>query len=79
MASRRHIWQQFLTRTAGTEVFSNEQLETLAGVSLNGRQIKNVLKTAHLLAWSQEKPLAYEHVQTVLKLRDASSAIANGV
>ncbi|RHZ57982.1 ATP-binding protein [Aspergillus thermomutatus] len=79
MTSRRHIWQQFLTRTAGTERFSNEQLETLAGVSLNGRQIKNVLKTAHLLAWSQEKPLAYEHLQTVLKLRDATSPIANGV
>ncbi|KAF7114925.1 hypothetical protein CNMCM5793_000695 [Aspergillus hiratsukae] len=79
LTSRRHIWQQFLTRTAGTEVFSNEQLETLAGVSLNGRQIKNVLKTAHLLAWSQEKPLAYEHVQTVLNLRDATSPIANRV
>lgn len=79
MTSRRHIWQQFLTRTAGTEQFSDEQLETLAGVSLNGRQIKNVLKTAHLLAWSQEKPLAYEHLQTVLKLREATLHTANGV
>jgi hypothetical protein len=77
--SRHHIWQQFLDRTAGTEKFSDEQLETLAGVSLNGRQIKNVFKTAHLLAWSQEKPLTYEHLQTVLKLKDATSPTANGV
>ncbi|GIC93697.1 ATP-binding protein [Aspergillus udagawae] len=77
--SRHHIWQQFLDRTAGTEKFSDEQLETLAGVSLNGRQIKNVFKTAHLLAWSQEKPLTYEHLQTVLKLKDTTSPTANGV
>ncbi|GFF52757.1 ATP-dependent zinc metalloprotease FtsH [Aspergillus udagawae] len=77
--SRHHIWQQFLDRTAGTEKFSDEQLETLAGVSLNGRQIKNVFKTAHLLAWSQEKPLTYEHLQTVLKLKDATSPTGNGV
>ncbi|GFG19332.1 ATP-dependent zinc metalloprotease FtsH [Aspergillus udagawae] len=77
--SRHHIWQQFLDRTAGTEKFSDEQLETLAGVSLNGRQIKNVFKTAHLLAWSQEKPLTYEHLQTVLKLKDATSPTPNGV
>ena len=76
--SRRHIWSQFLTRTAGTAKFSEEQLDTLAAISLNGRQIKNVIKTAHLLSWSQEKPLAYEHLQTVLDLRDANKSVSNG-
>ncbi|EAW12080.1 ATP-binding protein [Aspergillus clavatus NRRL 1] len=79
ITSRRHIWSQFLTRTAGTANFSGEQLDSLAAVKLNGRQIKNVVKTAHLLSWSQEKPLAYEHVQTVLNLRDAHKPVSNGV
>jgi hypothetical protein len=46
-ASRRHIWHTFMSKTSG---LSDEQLDTLAQVELNGRQIKNVLKTAQMLA-----------------------------
>ncbi|CAG7938054.1 unnamed protein product [Penicillium salamii] len=68
IASRRHIWSQFLTRSS--EVFTDEQLDQMAEVPLNGRQIKNVIKTAGLLAWSKEVELGYEHLKTVLALRD---------
>ncbi|KAF9883009.1 hypothetical protein FE257_004322 [Aspergillus nanangensis] len=74
-AARRQIWTQFLGTTPG---FSSEQLESMAAVPLNGRQIKNVLKTAHLLAREQESELTYEHVGVVLNLR-ASNAPTNGV
>ncbi|KAI9927167.1 hypothetical protein ASPWEDRAFT_46645 [Aspergillus wentii DTO 134E9] len=67
--SRRHIWSQFLGATANTTAFTSEQLDKVAEVQLNGRQIKNIIKTSHLLAWDEEKPLTYEHVQTVLNLR----------
>lgn len=66
--SRRQIWSRFIESAKGRS-FSDEDLDKLAAVSLNGRQIKNVLKTANLLAREQETALAYGQVQTVLKLR----------
>ncbi|KAE8318773.1 P-loop containing nucleoside triphosphate hydrolase protein [Aspergillus transmontanensis] len=69
--SRRQIWAQFLGSNGG---FSSEQLDYLAQVKLNGRQIKNVLKTAHLLAREQDHEIGYDHVRTVLDLRAPSNA-----
>ncbi|RAQ66963.1 AAA family ATPase [Aspergillus flavus] len=69
--SRRQIWTQFLGANGG---FSSEQLDYLAQVKLNGRQIKNVLKTAHLLAREQDHEIGYDHVRTVLDLRAPSNA-----
>ncbi|KAE8392461.1 P-loop containing nucleoside triphosphate hydrolase protein [Aspergillus alliaceus] len=69
--SRRQIWAQFLI---GNQGFSPEQLDQLAEVNMNGRQIKNVLKTAHLLAREQDHEIQYEHVRTVLDLRVANYA-----
>ncbi|KAJ5564920.1 hypothetical protein N7513_001162 [Penicillium frequentans] len=68
-ASRRLIWAQFIERTDNTEEFTGAQLDKLAQVDLNGRQIKNMLKTAGLLAWSQQSKLGFQHVQVVLNLR----------
>ncbi|KAF7589089.1 hypothetical protein BBP40_004794 [Aspergillus hancockii] len=45
------------------------ELTTASRLNLNGRQIKNVLETAHLLACEQETELRYEHVRMVLDLR----------
>lgn len=67
--SRRHIWKQFLNRSS--ETVTDDQINQMAEVSLNGRQIKNVIKTAGLLAWSKEASLGYEHLKTVLALRDS--------
>ncbi|CAI7664928.1 unnamed protein product [Penicillium manginii] len=74
--SRRHVWCQFLARSVNTEVFSEGELDRLAAVELNGRQIKNMLKTAGLLAWSQKKDLNFEHVQTVLNLRKSAKPVS---
>jgi SpoVK/Ycf46/Vps4 family AAA+-type ATPase len=68
-ASRYHVWQTFLSRSSRVEEFSVEQLDILAEEELNGRQIKNILKTAQLLASDQEKDLGFEHVKTVLDIR----------
>lgn len=68
-ASRQHVWQTFLTRSARAGAFSAEQIDELANEELNGRQIKNVLKTAQLLASDQGKGLGYEHVKTVMEIR----------
>jgi hypothetical protein len=44
------------------------QLETLSVMSMNGRQIKNILKTAQLLASRKEEALKYSHISTVLEV-----------
>ncbi|KAL4735138.1 P-loop containing nucleoside triphosphate hydrolase protein [Aspergillus similis] len=65
--SRRQIWSQFLSRP-NTARFSDEELDQLAKLELNGRQIKNVVRTAHLLAQEEECPLNYEHIRMFLDL-----------
>lgn len=72
-ASRRQIWSQLLTLSAKTERFTDSELDELTTVELNGRQIKNVLKTAGFLAWSQEGELTLEHVKALLDLRDSNA------
>ncbi|KAL3446890.1 hypothetical protein BJX65DRAFT_296024 [Aspergillus insuetus] len=68
IAARRQIWAQFLSG-ADAESFSSDQLDSLAAITLNGRQVKNVVKTAYLLASEQDRKLGYDLVQPVLRLR----------
>ncbi|EOD43698.1 ATPase AAA+ type core [Neofusicoccum parvum] len=77
--SRRHVWATFLARAASAAPFTDEELDRLAHRSMNGRQIKNVLKTAQLLATKKEAPLCFAHVDTVLKLREANALLKNGL
>ena len=45
-----------------------EDLDYLAGIELNGRQIKNVLKTSFLLSMRKKGPLKREHIDVVLAI-----------
>jgi ATP-dependent 26S proteasome regulatory subunit len=80
--SRLQVWQIFLRldgqqddtglAASGSRYMSAIQdadLEKLAQVDLNGREIKNVVKTARLLAANDKKPLSMDHVETVLRVR----------
>ncbi|PWY75469.1 P-loop containing nucleoside triphosphate hydrolase protein [Aspergillus heteromorphus CBS 117.55] len=67
-STRRRIWTQLLGPEASSAI-SDHELSELADVPLNGRQIKNVLKTASLLANHQGAKLDYPHIQLVLNLR----------
>ncbi|KAI4251572.1 MAG: hypothetical protein L6R42_008330, partial [Xanthoria sp. 1 TBL-2021] len=68
-SSRRHVWCNFLSaggsRTYG---FSTSDLDRLAEYEMNGREIKNVLKTAQLLAGKKKEKLAVGHVESVLAI-----------
>ncbi|RAH69918.1 ATP-binding protein [Aspergillus aculeatinus CBS 121060] len=70
--SRRQIWVQFLDQSTG---FMETHFDSLAEIKLNGRQIKNILKTAHLLARDQERELRYEDLETVISLRSLSRGL----
>ncbi|MCJ1272200.1 hypothetical protein MMC22_012108 [Lobaria immixta] len=70
-SSRRHVWANFLHATSSRQqkhAFSDADLDRLAGYTMNGREIKNVLKTAKLLAGKQGVDLSVQHVETVLKI-----------
>jgi hypothetical protein len=72
LESRRQIWTTFL---GGNQAFTEEQIDALAQIELNGRQIKNILKTAQLLATHKNEPLQFKYVQTITKLRAANACI----
>lgn len=65
--SRLQIWRTFAKRD--TTSLSDDDLEELAKVELNGRQIKNVMKTARLLALSEGSVLTLSYVQDALKIK----------
>ncbi|OCL09673.1 P-loop containing nucleoside triphosphate hydrolase protein [Glonium stellatum] len=64
--SRRLVWKNFLAASQQANTISSRQLDQLSLMNMNGRQIKNVLKTAQLLASRKEADLSYDHVMTVL-------------
>ena len=66
--SRVVVWRNFLRGLEAEEQFGEEDLKALGEVGLNGRQIKNVLKSAVLLARRRGKPLSREFVEIVLAI-----------
>jgi len=68
-ASRLHIWKTFVKMGNSESLLSDRNLETLAKNEINGRQIKNIIKTGRLLSKQQKVPLAMEHVEMVLKVK----------
>ncbi|KAK0255030.1 hypothetical protein LTR91_011465 [Friedmanniomyces endolithicus] len=54
-------------RTLPHEI-TERDLSRLCDMSMNGRQIKNILKTAQLLASKRGEGLSYEHVKTVMEV-----------
>lgn len=67
--ARKRLWKDFLGKLnggAGADV-SEEGYDVLARYDINGRQIKNAVKTAESLASFMEKPLNLEYLETVLK------------
>ncbi|KAH8589925.1 P-loop containing nucleoside triphosphate hydrolase protein [Bisporella sp. PMI_857] len=87
--SRMVIWHNFVrpegvSSSKYSSSICDEDFESLAQMELNGREIKNIVKTAHLLASRKSVPLAMKHVRTVLKVKKgvaengATLAVENG-
>jgi SpoVK/Ycf46/Vps4 family AAA+-type ATPase len=67
-SSRRHVWSNFLNMGAKGHGFSEKEMDMLAEYKMNGREIKNVLKTAQLLASKKGEELGHAHVASVLAI-----------
>ena len=62
------MWKNFLDSSTQEHTISKEQLDELARMNLNGRQIKNILKIARLLASRKEDKLTRDHIITTLEV-----------
>ncbi|KAM0505536.1 hypothetical protein ACHAP8_001763 [Fusarium lateritium] len=79
--ARESVWRGFLSRAISlhatmegdsAHTITEDEIKALAGLDLNGRQIKNVLKTANLLACHKEEKLAFKHLRIVLRVEGHS-------
>lgn len=66
--SRAQIWKNFLGAFRQRPEVTDEDVEELARLRLNGRQIKNILKTAQLLASRRKSVLKRSFIDTVLAI-----------
>jgi hypothetical protein len=70
--ARKAVWSGFLDRSVGgrggAHRLTDDEINVLAGLDINGRQIKNVLKMASLLSCHKSETLSFEHLRTVLKV-----------
>ena len=77
--SKMLIWQTFLRPQSDAPRYGSnireKDIKALAKTDMNGREIKNTIKTARLLASQKGAPLAMEHIATVLRVKDGSPAL----
>jgi hypothetical protein len=64
--SRKTVWKNFLDSSSQKHTIDKAQLVELARMDLNGRQIKNILKIARLLASRKEEKLSREHITVTM-------------
>ena len=74
--AKKSVWKMFLDRCRekeGTEVadFSDYDLDILSRKELNGRQIKNAVRTAQALALNEKKMLTLQHIKQVLEVSES--------
>ncbi|KAI8996643.1 P-loop containing nucleoside triphosphate hydrolase protein [Trametes punicea] len=71
--AKRHIWLAFLKKVNGDVPYGGlkpEELRSLGEKKVNGRQIKNVVKTAGALAAGRNETLSHAHLEQVLDLME---------
>ncbi|RSL72170.1 hypothetical protein CEP53_001209 [Fusarium sp. AF-6] len=69
-SSRRALWVKFIERhTAEATDINSEGYDELAKADLNGREIKNTVKTAFVLSQHKGDQIGMYHLRTVLGIR----------
>jgi AAA+ superfamily predicted ATPase len=67
---RRQLWYNFIESGASTtrdpSAIEDNLLDELANHDLNGRQIRNIVRTAYALAISARERLSARHIRTTL-------------
>ena len=69
VSSRKQIWKNFLNKFDGNVEVDEEGYESLAQANINGRQIKNVIRTAKSLAQFHGQKLDCEKLEQVIGIQ----------
>ena len=70
-SAKAQVWRAFLTKAGVSESEVDDTLvQKLAERDINGRQIKNIVKTAGALAQGRQETLGYAHLEQVLDLME---------
>ena len=80
-SSRLQVWRNFLSSISQSALpydsnLSNAELKRLAKTPMNGREIKNIVKTALLIAKQKKRPLGLDDVELVLDVKMNNSAVS---
>ena len=69
-AARRQVWTNFIGRV-GPERFAlrDADFDRLAAFDINGREIKNLIKSALLLAFEDQSKVTMGHLQRLAAMR----------
>jgi len=68
--SRLTIWRNFLDRANPPAALSWEEIEFLSSIELNGRRIKNVVKTAQIMAKREQRAIRVDDIKKVMKITE---------
>ncbi|KAG8802746.1 hypothetical protein FRC16_008769 [Serendipita sp. 398] len=68
--TKHAIWKAFLTKVEAVDNLTADELSLLVARKINGRQIKNAVKTAQALALNQRKSLGFAHLNQVLSVME---------
>jgi len=73
--AKKAVWTMFIdsvrkTDEASVGKFTEDDLEGLSRHQLNGRQIKNAVRTAQALALREKKPMDMAHIKKVLDVSE---------
>ncbi|KAH8705964.1 hypothetical protein BGW36DRAFT_286699 [Talaromyces proteolyticus] len=75
LKAKRSVWKMFLDKVKSidgvqTSEFTDKDLDVLARHNLNGRQIKNSVRTAQALAVNEKSALSMSHIKRVLEVAE---------
>ncbi|KAJ0314578.1 hypothetical protein Brms1b_006733 [Colletotrichum noveboracense] len=66
--SRQKVWMTFLAKT-GSEL-SNEELAALSSIEIDGRKIRNIVKTASIMARRDGRSVRFDDIRKVMKITE---------
>ncbi|KAI9693169.1 MAG: hypothetical protein M1822_005165 [Bathelium mastoideum] len=74
--ARKEVWRMFVEKCRAVEgvdtvTFKESDFESLARKTMNGRQIKNVVRTAQALAVNEKEALSMDHIKKVLEVAES--------
>ncbi|KAI1498632.1 putative AAA family ATPase [Biscogniauxia marginata] len=72
--ARRQIWKGFIQNSQPDTTVKETDFDELKKINVNGREIKNLVKTAQLLASHEKTPLSIEHIRTIIRVTSVSRA-----